>query len=44
MAMYEQFEQFDELEEKYMEIEEEETSIIAAYVDENIEDFAEVVK
>ncbi|MDD4537352.1 MAG: DUF4375 domain-containing protein, partial [Petrimonas sp.] len=44
MAMYEQFEQFDELEEKYMEIEEEETSVIAAYVDENMEDFAEVVK
>jgi hypothetical protein len=44
MAMYEQFEQFDELEEKYMEIEEEETSIIASYVDEHIEDFAQVVK
>ncbi len=44
MAMYERFEQFDELEEKYMEIEEEQTAIIAEYVDENIEDFAEVVK
>lgn len=44
MAMYEQFEQFDELEEKYMEIEEEQTAIIAEYVDENIEDFAEVMK
>ncbi len=41
MALYEQFEQFDELEEKYMEIEEAETSVIAAYVDENMEDFAE---
>lgn len=43
MAMYEKFEQFDELEEKYMEIEEEQIAIIAAYVDENIGDFAEVV-
>ena len=44
MAMYEQFEQFDELEEKYMEIEKEQTAINAEYVDENIEDFAKVVK
>ena len=44
MAMYEKFEQFDELEEKYMEIEEEQTAIIAEYVDENMEDFVEVVK
>lgn len=44
MAMYEKFEQFDELEEKYMEIEEEQTAILAEYVDENMEDFAEVVK
>ncbi|MPN37736.1 hypothetical protein SDC9_185257 [bioreactor metagenome] len=42
--MYEKFEQFDELEEKYMEIEEEQTAILAEYVDENMEDFAEVVK
>ena len=44
MAMYEQFEQFDELEEKFFYIEEEETLIVAQYVDENIEDFAEVIK
>lgn len=43
MAMYEKFEQFDDLEEKYMEVEEEETKLIAQYVDENIEDFAEVI-
>jgi hypothetical protein len=43
MAMYEKFEQFDELEEKFFYIEEEETLIIAQYVDENIEDFAEIV-
>ena len=44
MAMYEQYEQFDELEEKFMEIEEEQTAIIAQYVDEHIEDFAEIVQ
>lgn len=43
MAMYEQYEQFDALEEKFMEIEEEETAIIAHYVDEHIEDFAEII-
>jgi D-mannonate dehydratase len=43
-AMYVDFEQFDELEEKFFYIEEEETSIIAQYVDENLEDFAEIVK
>ncbi len=44
MAMYTDFEQFDELEEKFFYIEEEEISIIAQYVDENLEDFAEIVK
>lgn len=44
MAMYEQYEAFDELEEKYMEIEEDQTLVIAQYVDENIEDFAEIIK
>ena len=43
MAMYEQFEQFDELEESFFYVEEEETLIIAQYVDDNIEDFAEIV-
>ncbi len=43
MAMYEKFEQFDELEEKFFYIEEEEISIIAHYVDENLDDFAEVL-
>ena len=36
MAMYEKFEQFDELEEKFFYIEEEEIAIIAHYVDENL--------
>lgn len=43
MSMYEQFEQFDDLEEKFFYIEEEELSIVAQYVDENIEDFAEII-
>jgi hypothetical protein len=42
-AMYVDFEAFDDLEEMYFEIEEQQTAIIAAYVDENIADFAEVV-
>lgn len=43
-AMYVDFEEFDELEEKFFYIEEEETGIIAQYVDEHLEDFAEIVK
>jgi len=43
-AMYIDFEQFDELEEKFFYIEKEETALVAQYVDENLEDFAEVLK
>lgn len=43
-AMYVDFEVFDEMEEMYFEIEEQQTALIAAYVDEHIEDFAEIVK
>lgn len=43
-AMYVDFEVFDELEEKFFYVEEEEIAIIAQYVDENLEDFADVVK
>lgn len=42
-AMYEQFEAFDELEERFFEIEEDTTSIIAIYVDEHLDEFAEIV-
>ena len=42
--MYVDFEVFDELEEMYFEMEEQQTALIAAYVDEHIEDFAEIVK
>lgn len=43
MASYEQFEIFDELEEKFMEEEERITTILATFVDENIELFGEIV-
>jgi len=42
-ALYVEFEVFDELEEIYFDIEEKQTSIIAAYVDEHIADFAEII-
>ena len=43
-AMYVDFEIFDELEEQYFEMEEEQTAILASYVDEHIADFAEIEK
>lgn len=43
-AMYVDFEVFDEMEEMYFEMEEQQTALIATYVDEHIEDFAEIVK
>jgi len=43
-AMYVDFEVFDDLEEVYFEMEEHQTSLIAAYVDEHIADFAEIVQ
>ena len=44
MAMYEQYEAFDELEEEYFEMEEQVTVIIASYVDEHLELFGEIIK
>jgi hypothetical protein len=41
-ALYVDFEVFDDLEEIYFDIEEEQTAIIAQYVDEHINDFAEI--
>ena len=43
MAMYEQFEVFDDLEELFFEIEENEIATIAHYVDQNIELFVEII-
>ena len=42
-AMYVDFEAFDDLEEIYFDIEEEQTALIAHYVDENITLFAEIL-
>ena len=41
-ALYVDFEAFDDLEEEYFDIEEEQTALIAAYVDGHISDFVEV--
>lgn len=43
-ALYVDFEVFDDLEEIYFDIEEKQTSLIAAYVDEHITDFAEIIQ
>ncbi len=42
-AMYVDFQEFDELEEIYFDIEEDQTALIASYVDEHIENFAEII-
>ena len=44
MAMYEQYEEFDDLEEQFMDMEEEVTATLAQYVDEHLDEFAEIVK
>lgn len=44
MAMYEQYETFDALEEEFLEKEEEYTALVAGYVDEHLELFAKIVK
>lgn len=43
MAMYEQYESFDDLEEEFMDMEEFITAKLAEYVDEHLEYFAEIV-
>jgi hypothetical protein len=44
MAMYEQYENFNDLDDSFIENEEEITSLIAKYVDEHIDEFAKIVK
>ena len=44
MAMYERYEEFDDLEEQFMDMEEEVTGQVARYVDGHLEDFALIVK
>ena len=42
-AMYVDFEEFEEIEEEYFKIEKQQTAIIAKYVDDNRELFAEII-
>jgi hypothetical protein len=42
-AMYVDFDVFDSIEERFFDIEEHQTAIIAAYVDEHIDDFAQII-
>lgn len=42
-ALYEQFEAFDELEERFFEVEEDCTNAVAHYVDEHLQDFADTI-
>lgn len=44
MAMYEQYEAFDDLEEEFMEMEEYVTAKLAEYVDEHLEQFADIIE
>lgn len=44
MAMYERYSAFDDLEEEYLEMEEMVTTRIAEYVDNNLDQFAVIVK
>jgi hypothetical protein len=43
MAMFEQYPEFDELDDAFVEMEEEVTAAVALYVDEHIENFATIV-
>ena len=42
MALYEQYEKFDELDDNFIDIEEGVTGIVAHYIDENLSSFAVV--
>ena len=44
MAMYEQYEAFDDLEEAYLDMEEQVTALVASYVDDHLELFAKIIK
>lgn len=44
MALFEQYPEFDELDDEFVECEEEITELVARYVDEHIDQFAEIVK
>lgn len=44
MARFEQYEEFDELDDAFVEMEEQVTAIVAAHVDDNIDSFADILK
>ncbi|MBO7168376.1 MAG: DUF4375 domain-containing protein, partial [Bacteroidaceae bacterium] len=44
MALFEQYPEFDDLDDEFVEMEEEVTDIIAHYVDEQLEQFVAVTK
>lgn len=44
MALFEQYPEFDDLDDEFIEMEEEVTEIVARYVDEHLEAFAEIIK
>ena len=44
MALFEQYPEFDDLDDAFVEMEEEVTDTICHYVDEHLEDFVSVVK
>ncbi|MCF0197831.1 MAG: DMP19 family protein [Bacteroidaceae bacterium] len=44
MALFEQYPEFDDLDDEFVETEEEVTELVARYIDEHIENFATVVK
>jgi len=43
MAMYEQYEAFDDLEDKFLEKEEQFTALVAQYVDDHLAQFAAII-
>ncbi|MBO5965197.1 MAG: DUF4375 domain-containing protein, partial [Bacteroidaceae bacterium] len=44
MAMFENYPEADDLDDEFIEMEEEVTEIVARYIDENIPNFAEIEK
>ena len=44
MALFEQYPMFDDLDDEFVEMEEEVTEIVARYVDEHLSAFAEIIK
>lgn len=44
MALFEQYPEFDDLDDEFIEMEEEVTEIVARYIDENLEAFAKIIK